>query len=68
MPFFDDKVKKALDAVDLTEFLFGDNVETIINKVKSIEKVGKSISSIKNRRSTQGGKGICQNNGLNWMI
>ena len=54
-PQFDKKIKTALDKVETTEYLFGNNVKELINNVKTVERVSKEKKKI-----------LTPNNSLNW--
>ena len=61
--FSDNYAKKALFKAEPTEFLFGDNVQEIVNKINTIEKIGKTLTKNDKKKPFQKSQ---QNNSLNW--
>lgn len=57
-PTFNKKVKSVLDKVQPTEYLFGDNVKELINKVQAVEGVGKDLKPTQPKKPTPSNKSL----------
>lgn len=66
-PTFNGKTKNVMAKVEPTEWLFGNNVQDLINKVKTADQVGKNLDNL-NKRGNFSSKSMRGNNRPNYSL